>query len=484
MPSGWTIDPRRSLTARLVILYSAVLILWICAVGSISYLLVDRMFRADIDAFLTQEAIEFQSVFRSRGLDAVELEVAQEAAASGTDLVFYRLLNADGDVLFESDQAGWERVPTDSELVRWANSKGRVFVNWQASRRTNDARVMYAALGADTVLQAAYSKSGVVGGLKHVSYSFLLTGLAAALLATLAGVILTRRALSGVLRIRDTAERIVAGDLSSRVQVDSRDDEINQVGMAINLMLDRISAFVEQLKRVVDNMAHEVRGPLTRIRGGAEVALGRVRSVAEYQEFLADVVDDCDDLLRVADTLLIISETEAGIAHTLANDVSVDDLVRPVGETYDALAESQNVSLILPSPSGRLVRGDPVKLQLALSNLMDNAIKYTHDGGFVSVNTAEVAGWVEIRVCDSGPGISEEDLPHVFERFYRGDKSRTAPGAGLGLCLARAIARAHGGDVSIERNSPRGTCVILRLPSTPGAIGSNVLHGLTETLPL
>ena len=285
------------------------------------------------------------------------------------------------------------------------------------------------------------------------------------LVAAAVGWFMARRAVSGVEAVTRTARKISEGSFQERVPVKATDDEIDQLATTFNQMLDRIQVLVTEIKEMNDNIAHDLRSPIARIRGFAEVTLTTGKSPADFEAMAASTIEECDRLLDMINTMLVISKTEAGVEKVSRDKVDIAALIGNACELFEPLAEEKNVALRYHAPEKTTVSGDARMLQRMLANLVDNAVKYTPSGGRVEVSLAEnEKNELIISVRDTGIGISETDLPHVFERFYRCDRSRSQPGTGLGLSLARAIARAHGGNIAVTSALDQGSTFTITLP--------------------
>jgi signal transduction histidine kinase len=249
--------------------------------------------------------------------------------------------------------------------------------------------------------------------------------------------------------------------------VKDRGDEIDQLAMTFNQMLDRIQSLVAEIRQMGDNIAHDLKSPLARIRGLAEITLTTGTSLAEYEGMAASAIEECDRLLDIVNTMLMISKTESGLEKPSREKLDLADLVREACELFETTAEDRGLTLTCNVPERCVIAVDARMIQRLLSNLLDNAIKYTSAGGRVDVSLSQVEGWgATLTVKDTGIGISAGDLPRIFERFYRGDQSRSKAGTGLGLSLARAIARAHGGDITVESRRHEGSLFAVTLPSS------------------
>ena len=289
------------------------------------------------------------------------------------------------------------------------------------------------------------------------------------LVAAAVGWFMARRAVSGVEAVTRTARNISEGSLQERVPVKASGDEIDQLAITFNQMLDRIQVLVMEIKEMNDNIAHDLRSPIARIRGLAEVTLTTGKSAADLEAIAASTIEECDRLLDMINTMLTISKTEAGVEKVSHGKVDIAALVHDACELFEPLAEEKNVALSCRAREKTIVSGDARMLQRMLANILDNAVKYTPSGGEVEVLLAvNEQNEIVISFRDTGIGISQTDLPHVFERFYRCDRSRSLPGTGLGLSLARAIARAHGGDITVMSALDQGSSFTITLPQVPG----------------
>jgi signal transduction histidine kinase len=264
-----------------------------------------------------------------------------------------------------------------------------------------------------------------------------------------------------------TAQEISGGTLAKRVPVGTRGDEIDQLAATFNQMLGRIQALITEIKEMSDNIAHDLKSPITRIRGMAEVTLTTGKGIEEYENMAAGTVEECDRLLDMINTMLMITKTESGVHPLDYQQVDMPRLVRDACELMETVAEDKGLSLACETSETLPLVGDPRMIQRILANLLDNAIKYTPSGGSVRVSLSAIdGGEALVAVQDTGMGIPPDDLPHIFERFYRCDQSRSEPGTGLGLSLARALARAHQGDITVTSTLGQGSTFTLTLPKT------------------
>lgn len=289
-------------------------------------------------------------------------------------------------------------------------------------------------------------------------------------LGLVGGFFVARRVLHRVDAMTETTRTIMGGNLSGRLPVVGSGDELDRLAHNLNEMLDRIEGLMRGLKEVSDNIAHDLKTPLTRLRNRAEEALRTSRSETDYRAALEGTIEESDSLIKIFNALLMIARAESGQARDNMADFDAAEAVHDVGELYEPLAEEQGLTLEVDAPGALPLRGNRELIGQALANLLDNAIKYAGPAakanGMPSTVTMKARAdgdRVLLSVGDRGPGIPESDRGRAVERFVRLEKSRTIPGSGLGLSLAAAVARLHGGTLRLEDNAP-GLCAILVLP--------------------
>ncbi|QIB35118.1 sensor histidine kinase [Ancylobacter pratisalsi] len=287
------------------------------------------------------------------------------------------------------------------------------------------------------------------------------------------GLFVTRRVLKRIDQMTAVSESIMAGDLSGRLAVAGTGDEFDRLALSLNAMLERIETLMVGLKDVSDNIAHDLKTPLTRLRNRAEDALRTAEGDDEWRLATEKTIEESDGLIRTFDALLMIARAEARQATAAMVSINLADMAASVAELYEPVADERGLDLVLRAEAELRVTGVRELLAQALSNLLDNAIKYSApepDGGrrSISLVAERIDGRARVIVADAGPGIPEADRPRVLERFVRLEASRTLPGSGLGLSLVSAVVHLHGGSLTLEDNEP-GLRVIVELPLEPAA---------------
>ena len=286
------------------------------------------------------------------------------------------------------------------------------------------------------------------------------------------GVFVARRVLKRLDAMTETSRTIMAGDLSGRLAVTGSDDEFDRLAQATNAMLDRINELMAGLKEVSDNIAHDLKTPLTRLRNRAEAALRTAHGDDEWQAAMEQIIAESEGMIRIFDALLLIARAESGGARGQIGEVDAAEVARGVAELYEPLAEERGASLTVDAPGSIRVLGNRELIGQVVANLVENALNYgASEGrpGEVTVSASASETEARIAVADRGPGIPAQDRPRAMERFVRLDTSRSRPGSGLGLALAAAVARLHGGTLTLEDNAP-GLRAVLSLPRAADAV--------------
>jgi len=308
-----------------------------------------------------------------------------------------------------------------------------------------------------------------------ITRSLLLSIVIVGVLSLVGGVIISQRMLRRVDELARTANTIIQGDLGTRLPVQGIGDEFDRVAQNVNRMLDQIERLTSGMRTVIDSVAHDLRGPLTRIRGHIELALAGPADAVAYRQALDTALAESERLHRTVDALLQIAQAESGTLGMEMEPIDLAAVARDVLDLYQPFAEDKALRIEddiaqISKSGGHWIRGNRQLLAQGLANLVDNAIKYTPEGGRIGLRVSFSGGETRLEVWDSGPGIPEADRARVLERFVRLDSSRTTPGSGLGLSLVAAVAKLHGANLTLGDNAP-GLRVVLAFEGAAGAEG-------------
>jgi heavy metal sensor kinase len=461
---------RHSLALRLTLWYAGIFLLSAGIAFAFFYYLITSTIRGRTDQDLLAEVRSFSSVMLRQGIEAVKRQAVLESQAAGEKKIFIQLVYPDGRVFSSSNMSYFHNIPVATEAISRMLAQGEpLFATVSSPDRSHEIRVVYALLGPGLIVHLGQAMDDLTRIIDAFQRTFVAIMAGLFILAAVIGWFMARRALAGVENVTRTARRISGSSLTERVPVTGREDEIDQLAVTFNQMLDRIQTLVTGIKEMTDNIAHDLKSPITRIRGEAELALVGSGSREDYEAMAASAIEECDRLIEMINTMLFISRTEAGVTQPELAQMDIAALVRDACRLFQAPAEEKGIALDGRWPERLALAGDIRLVQRMIGNLLDNAIKYTCASGRVDVAVRSPAGGrVQIEVRDTGPGISATDLPHVFERFYRGDPSRSRTGAGLGLSFARAVARAHGGDITAASSPGDGSTFTVTLPVRQG----------------
>ena len=459
-----------SLRAKLTAYYLAILAVVLVVLGIAIYTLISRSLLETIDDSLSFQATTIEQRLKGGG----EFQPESHALRSNqlaVSLHLIQLIDSDGRVSDEMALKTEYAIPVDVTQLRGipvGSTTHETFVLPSgeplrvATRHARDADgdAYYIRIGGSLgALQAARSRLLLV---------LLLGVLATLVIGSYGGLLLANQALRPVDRITRAAEQIGAGDLSERVPTPPQMDEIGRLATTFNHMIARLEAAFERQKQFTSDVSHELRTPLAVMRGDIEIALRRTRSADEYQQVLASSLEEIIRLSRLVEELLTLARADAGRTQLKREPISLDKLCGDMVDYILPLATQRDQILTYEGPGRDVVmNGDINRLKQLLLNLLDNAIKYTEKNGRVTLALTSTPSQAIIEVRDTGRGIPKEDLPHIFDRFFRRSKStpdRTAVGFGLGLSIVKWIVDSHGGTIEAESEPGKGTTFRLKLP--------------------
>ncbi|MGD9350804.1 MAG: HAMP domain-containing sensor histidine kinase [Desulfobacterales bacterium] len=454
---------KNSLLFRLTILYALAFTV-LSAIGFlIFYFRIYSVTMEHLDIELLDESQKYTDLIKENNVEAAISRISEEAELEDPAEDFYRLFNFKGDILFTTDMSSWGTIGKQDILRKLQNEGSTSLIQTLSIEERDDkARMITAIVGPDTVLQIGESLEEVDEYLDIFLQLFSILIISLIIVSSIIGWLLARRATMDMQAVTETAEEISNGAYDRRVQIKGHLKEIERLGATFNRMLDRIQSLLKSMKEINDNIAHDLRSPLARIRGIAEMSLLREKDIDEYKDMAASTIEECDTLIDMINTMLDITEAEAGVNGDIDEEFELVELIREACELFRPIAEAKKINLKTELPESLAVTSNRRKVQRIVTNLLENAIKYTPMYGAVSVSAEVQNGEVRIEFEDTGMGISENDLPHIFQRFYRCDRSRSQGGTGLGLSLVKAYTESLNGSIQVESTLNQGSRFALR----------------------
>jgi signal transduction histidine kinase len=349
----------------------------------------------------------------------------------------------------------------DSVEKDWRVTRSNIVAEWSGEL---DGTVSNVAVTAQRAVIEGTVPVNLNVGL-HLRRAFYKVALPALIVGLALGWLVSHYGLRPLRRLDQTVRHILAtGKTSARVRLDSERGEMNALVGLFNQMLDRNEKLVIAMHESLDNVAHDLRTPMTRLRASAESALRKAEDTSACREALQDCLEESDRVLTMLHVLMDVAEAETGAMPLNREEVQLGELAAQVIEVFELVAEESGVTVVADIPDGVSVHADPTRLRQVLSNLVDNAIKYSRAGQRVTLSARALDRHTELSVTDEGVGIPPGEQSKIWDRLYRGDLSRSQRGLGLGLSLVKAIVEAHGGSVSVHSQVDKGSCFTLRFP--------------------
>ncbi len=458
-------DALPRLGLRLGAWYAALFVVGALLLTVLTYLLLANSLEARDRQIVASTLERYAGAYVRGGLPALDETIVADRVAGRHERLLVRVVGRTAQALFytlPTDWRGFDLARLDQRPPPGQTAWTRI----PSPDGLATLEVESVVLPDGTLFQVGKSTESRAELLERFrALSALILGII--VLAALAGgALVTRRALRPLHLLSATVGNILeTGRLSERVPVRMGGDALEETGVLFNRMLARLESLVEGMRGSLDNVAHDLRTPLARLRGVAEGAMTHARGEAELREALAEVLEETERVSEMLDTLMDISEAETGAMALTRERLDAGALLAETAELYEDVAEDKGVALVAEPAEGLTLDADRQRMRQVLSNLVDNALKYTPPGGRVVLRARRRADRVAIEVSDNGPGIAAEDLPRIWDRLYRGDRSRSERGLGLGLSLVRAIVEAHGGKARAGSTPGGGATFTIEIPA-------------------
>jgi signal transduction histidine kinase len=464
MYSKWRERLRHTLGFRLALWYATIFVVSSLGLTGLTYVLVAASLRQYDREIIGTALVQYARAYQIGGVAALQEEIQRTQATVAPGPMLVRTVGARQAVTFFSRPDEWRDV--DLSRLQVPSPEGEQ--TWSTLDTGQDGfelEVASVRLRDGTLFQVGITTERRAQLLQRFRSVLLINVLSLIFVGLAGGAVLTSSALQPLRRLADTVRSILrTGRTDARVPTQDTGDALDELSSLVNAMLDRIDAVLAGMRGALDNVGHDLRTPMTRLRGIAETALGS-GDPALLREALADCLEESDRVIEMLNTLMDISEAETGTMALRRERTDLNDLIRQSVELYEDLADERGVEIRTHVPSELVVDVDRNRMRQVLANLIDNAVKYTPTGGIVEIAAHSESGDAVATVSDTGVGIPAEELPRIWDRLYRGDKSRSTRGLGLGLSLVKAIVAAHGGRVDVRSRPGAGSTFELRLPA-------------------
>lgn len=417
---------------------------------------------------LREKFHDYAALYEKEGIEGIRIRTTIQKIPDARKF-FLRVESKDGKTLFlyapEDAHEEWPSIK-DIDLLLQKQSKDKTWVSIAGSGFGDEIEILSRQMPSGEYLQIGKDMEDREAVLQSYAKAFFLGWLPVFAFTIFLGFFFSNRLLSPLRWLIHTVKSIRSGNESARVPVLGNRNELDQLASLLNEMLNQNEKLINGMRETLDHVAHDLRTPLMRLQLSTESALLPGASADLAKDALADCKETSDTILRMLNAIMAISEAETGTLPLSRKEVSQAKLLKDVIELYSFVAEEKNIKLVANDQSySPSINADETRLMQALANLVDNAIKFSPEGSVVEITSRSETKVIIFEVKDQGPGISQEDLPRIWDRLYRGDRSRSTRGLGLGLSLVKAIAYAHGGTAKVSPNPEVGCTFSLSIPS-------------------
>ena len=459
----------RSLNFRLAALFSALFIVFSAVLFVFTYVLLSSTLGREQQEEMRARMLEFWALYQSYGLDLLNDEEFSDRTMEEWRLYLIRVADRQNRTLYFYLPEHWRGFTVDQIEAIPPPEEGDL-IKLRSQEDGGELEVGTLRLPDGNVFQIGINVEARTQTLQRFRRIFLLVAIPLLVLGFTGGLIFSRRSLRPINRLIQVTRSIVdTGKMDTRIPARGSGDELDELVTLFNRMLEKIESLIRGMREALDNVAHDLRTPMTRMVGKAQMALqsdekGRQGSRSLCREALEDCLEECQAILTMLNTVMDVSEAETGVMRLEKRSVDISALIEDIAELYRYAAEEKGITVETSLPKELSVLLDVNRMRQVFANLLDNAIKYTAAEGTITINVSQGENEVVIGISDSGIGIPDGEIQYIWDRLYRGDRSRSEPGLGLGLSLVRAIVRAHDGTVDARSQTGKGSRFTISLP--------------------
>ncbi len=449
----------KSNSFRLITWYTVIFVLSSLVINIYAYTVISSFIDEQSRREIRGDLRDLAEIYQEDGLEGFRKEVFEDP----DDPYLVRLTGSAGNTIVLRTPKDWP----EEEKEQLEHSTDPKNGEWRilGAGKDGESEIISLRMPDGSIIQLGQPIAEREDLLNKIRRVYIIAILPIILLAYLGGLFLADRALNPIRQLINTLNSIVSNaKVDMRVPEDRTDKLNEELILLFNTMLDKIEALIDGMRNVLDNVAHDLRTPMTRLRGTAEIALQSGDDTEALREALGDCIEESDRILIMLNTLMDVSEAETGAMKLNLEEMNVAPLIDDVVDLYGYVAEDKGVTVHTGLPEELYLKADRSRLRQVMANLLDNAIKYTPAGGRIEIEASRREKEIEIIVKDTGIGISDEELDNIWDRLYRGDKSRSERGLGLGLSLVKAIIRAHRGHVEVSSKPGSGSVFSVYLP--------------------
>lgn len=462
---------RQSIGLQLSIWYFGIFSASLVVLFSLLFFLVSKSIKNKDQRIVKEMMNRYEVIAQNKNINALISILKQEQLDRLTGAYLVAVITGKDNIVYISVPYGWRFVEITDLKKNLNINHGEWFTITtteylppnDSSRRSDTLEITWKMINADTALYLGHSAEVREEFLEHIFDIFLFAIIPMAVVSFVFGSLLARRALKPIHILTKTIKNILSGQLETRAPLIKTENELKDLARHFNIMLDRIDELIDGMHEALDNVAHDLRTPLTRMKISIEEAV-----VSDDPKILKEALFDCgEESSRISDmltTLMDISEAEAGVMHLNYSEFEISTFLKEILDIYNFVAKDKKIILQLIADENLYINADRNRLRQAVLNLIDNAIKYTQINGHIQIIVKQENDCIVFLIKDNGYGIDPTEINKIFSRLYRADKSRSEKGLGLGLSVVKAVLKAHRGDVEVESSPGNGTTFKMRLP--------------------